>query len=49
MAEIKVGYRTVRGAVSRAYVDEHSGIGVDKYTSEDVRVEWDGSGWVEAS
>ena len=36
----KVKYLTIEGIVSTAYVDENTGIGVDRYTDEAVELEW---------
>lgn len=47
--EIKVGYTRLDGSDSKAYVNEATLVGIDKYTDEDVRLEWAaGSGYVVA-
>lgn len=44
--EIKVAYRTARGAMSKAYVTaEPPHVGIDKYTDVEVVLEWHADEW----
>jgi hypothetical protein len=49
--EMKIGYITVRGIESKAYVSSPDAYGfatgTNKYTDENIKVWWDGHRWVE--
>lgn len=48
MDQIKVGYKSLNGYNSKAYVSEHPPhIGTDKYTDEPLEVVPTDYGWVE--
>lgn len=40
MSEIKVAYTALSGYISKAYVDEDTLIGTDKYTDEPLMLVW---------
>lgn len=45
--QIKVGYKTLDGHDSKAYIDSETGVGTDKHSDRDIIVGWDGNRWVE--